>query len=151
MVTPKGYMLTEGQTFQISVQPYRFSICPHLVTRQMSNLAILANSNTQNSFLFPVHAMFSHDCLLAVKPASTPRRLVYKKNLEIFFIYWYVLFCCVCLGCCAADFESSGRTYELSCIFVQGVQLKIGPYFIMSNLFTKIYNMLYYTTNLYLQ
>jgi len=32
-----------------------------------------------------------------------------------------------------------------------GFQLKSGPYFNMSNLFTKIYNMLYYTTNLYLQ
>jgi hypothetical protein len=32
-----------------------------------------------------------------------------------------------------------------------GVQLKSGPYFNMSNLFTKIYNMSYYTTNLYLQ
>jgi len=32
-----------------------------------------------------------------------------------------------------------------------GVQLKSGPYFNMSNLFTNIYNMLYYTTNLYLQ
>jgi hypothetical protein len=28
----------------------------------MSNLAILANSKTQNGFLFPVHAMFRHDC-----------------------------------------------------------------------------------------
>jgi hypothetical protein len=36
-------------------------------------------------------------------------------------------------------------------IEIQGVQLKRGPYFNMSNLFTKIYNMLYYTTNLYLQ
>jgi len=34
---------------------------------------------------------------------------------------------------------------------IQGVQLKSGPYFNMSNLFTKVYNMLYYTTNLYLQ
>jgi hypothetical protein len=34
---------------------------------------------------------------------------------------------------------------------VQDVQLKSGPFFNMSNLFTKIYNMLYYTTNLYLQ
>ena len=34
---------------------------------------------------------------------------------------------------------------------VQGFQLKSGPYYNMSNLFTKIYNMLYYTTNLYLQ
>jgi hypothetical protein len=34
---------------------------------------------------------------------------------------------------------------------VPGVQLKSGPYFNISNLFTKIYNMLYYTTDLYLQ
>jgi hypothetical protein len=34
---------------------------------------------------------------------------------------------------------------------VQSVQLKSGSYFNMSNLFTKIYNILYYTTNLYLQ
>jgi hypothetical protein len=33
---------------------------------------------------------------------------------------------------------------------VQDVQLKSGPYFNMSNLFTTIFNMLYYTTNLYL-
>ena len=36
-------------------------------------------------------------------------------------------------------------------IYIQSVQLKSGTYFNMSNLFTKIYNMLYYTTNLYLQ
>ena len=36
-------------------------------------------------------------------------------------------------------------------LHLQGVQLKSGPYFNMSNLFTKIYNMLYYPTNLYLQ
>jgi hypothetical protein len=58
-----------------------------LVTRQMSNLAILANSKAQNAFLFPVHAMFSHDCPLAVKLASTPRRLVYQKKLgEILYL-----------------------------------------------------------------
>jgi len=42
----------------------------------------------------------------------------------------------------------SGTPYTYK---VQSVQLKSGPYFNMSNLFTKIYNMLYYTTNLYLQ
>jgi hypothetical protein len=26
--------------------------------------------------------------------------------------------CCVCLGCCAAEFGSSGETYELLCISV---------------------------------
>jgi len=34
---------------------------------------------------------------------------------------------------------------------VKSVQLKSGPYFNMSNLFTKIYNMLYDTTKLYLR
>jgi len=34
---------------------------------------------------------------------------------------------------------------------IQGVQLKTGPYFNTGNLFAKIYNMLYYTTKLYLQ
>ena len=34
---------------------------------------------------------------------------------------------------------------------IQSVQHKSGPYFNITNLFTKIYNMLYYTSNLYLQ
>jgi len=41
------------------------------------------------------------------------------------------------------------NTYDLKTC--TGVQLKSGLYFNMSNLFTKIYKMLYYTTNLYLQ
>jgi hypothetical protein len=44
--------------------------------------------------------------------------------------------------------DSSPNTSQF---VVQNVQLKSGPYFNMSNLFTKIYNMLYYTTKLYLQ
>ena len=42
--------------------------------------SVLAYSKTQNAFLFPVHAMFSHDCPLVVKPSSTPRHLVHKKT-----------------------------------------------------------------------
>ena len=38
MVTPKDSMSTEGETPQVSVLPYRCSICPPLVTRQMSIL-----------------------------------------------------------------------------------------------------------------
>ena len=33
--------------------------------------------------------------------------------------------------------------------YIQSVRLKSGPYFNISNLFTKIYNMLYYTTKLF--
>ena len=73
-------MSTEGETLQVSVLPYRCTIFPHVVTWQMSNLAILANSKAQNASLFPVHAMFRHDCPLAMKPASRPRRLVHKKK-----------------------------------------------------------------------
>jgi hypothetical protein len=36
MVTPKGSMLTEGETLQVSVLPYKCSIFPPLVTRQIS-------------------------------------------------------------------------------------------------------------------
>jgi hypothetical protein len=44
----------------------------------MSNLAVLADSKTQNASLFPVHAMFHHDCPLTVKLASTQWNLIKK-------------------------------------------------------------------------
>jgi hypothetical protein len=77
--------------------------------------SVLANCKTQNASLSPVHAMFRHDCPLAAKPASMPRRLLPKKNLERFYTYSYAAFCCVCLGCCPAEFRNSGGTYELPC------------------------------------
>jgi hypothetical protein len=46
----------------------------------MSNLAILADSKTQNASLFPVHAIFCHDCPLTVKLACTQCNLVNKKT-----------------------------------------------------------------------
>ena len=46
----------------------------------MSNLAILADSKTQNPSLFPVHAMFRHDCPLTVKLASMQWNLSNKKK-----------------------------------------------------------------------
>ena len=44
--------------------------------------SVLANSKTQNAFLFTVHAIFRHDYPLAVEPTSTPRSLVQKKTLR---------------------------------------------------------------------
>ena len=38
--------------------------------------SVLANSKTQNAFLFTVNAIFLHDYPLAVEPGSTPRPLV---------------------------------------------------------------------------
>ena len=48
--------------------------------------SVLANSKTQNTFLFTVHAIFRHDYPLAVEPASTPRPLVQKKLWEILYL-----------------------------------------------------------------
>ena len=77
MVTPKWSMSTERETLHVSSLSYNFL--------DMSNLGDAAgvnsaNCKTQNAFLFPVHDMFRHDCPLAVKPASTPRRLVHKRT-----------------------------------------------------------------------
>ena len=44
--------------------------------------SVLANSKTQNAFLFTVHAIFRQDYPLAVEPASTPRPLVQKKTVR---------------------------------------------------------------------
>ena len=44
--------------------------------------SVLANSKTQNAFLFTMHAIFRHGYPLAVEPASTPRPLVQKKTLR---------------------------------------------------------------------
>ena len=49
--------------------------------------SVLANSKTQNAFLFTVNAIFLHDYPLAVEPGSTPRTLVQKKQLEKFSTY----------------------------------------------------------------
>jgi len=61
------------------------SFCPTLQVLDMSTLGDaadvnLANSKIQNAFLFPVRAMFCHDCPLAVKAASMARCLVQKKK-----------------------------------------------------------------------
>jgi hypothetical protein len=43
-----------------------------------------------------------------------------KETLQVFVLpyRWSIApFCCVYLGCCAADIGSSGGTYELPCVF----------------------------------
>ena len=52
--------------------------------------SVLANSKTQNAFLFTVNAIFRHDYPLAVEPGSMPRPRVQKKLGEIL----YLLICC---------------------------------------------------------
>ena len=48
--------------------------------------SVLANSKTQNAFLFTVNAIFRHDYPLAVEPGSTPRPLVQKKLGRILYL-----------------------------------------------------------------
>ena len=48
--------------------------------------SVLANSKTQNAFLFTVNAIFLHDYPLAVEPGSIPRPLVQKKLGEILYL-----------------------------------------------------------------
>ena len=68
------------------------SLCPTLQVLDMSTLGDAAdvntaNSNTQNAFLFPVHAMFRHDCPPSgetCKYATTPST---QKNFGRFSIY----------------------------------------------------------------
>ena len=48
--------------------------------------SVLANSKTQNAFLFTVNAIFRHVNPLAVEPGSTPRPLVQKKLGEILYL-----------------------------------------------------------------
>jgi hypothetical protein len=76
--------------------------------------SVIANSKTQNAFLSPILAMFSHDCLLAVKPASTPCRLLTIQHQEI--LQLLTCFSLLCLSCCSAEFASSGGSYELPSI-----------------------------------
>ena len=45
--------------------------------------SVLANSKTQNAFLFTVKAIFRHDYILAVESGSTPRPLVPKKKKSL--------------------------------------------------------------------
>jgi len=71
-------MSTEGETRQVCVLPYRCSICPPLVTRQMSILQIPIHRTLSYSLSTPC---FVTTAPLAVKPASTLRRLVHKKTL----------------------------------------------------------------------
>ena len=78
--------------------------------------SVLLNSKTQNAFLSPVHAMFRHDCPLAVKPASTPSRPLPKQtwtdSLPI-----DMLLSAVSVLIVAQSSSESGGTYELFCIY----------------------------------
>ena len=57
--------------------------------------SVLANSKTQNAFLFTVNAIYLHDYPLAVEPGSTPRPLVQKKLGEILYLLIFSFLTCL--------------------------------------------------------
>jgi hypothetical protein len=108
---PKGNTSAEGDTLQ--------SFCS---TLQVPDMSSVAPSQLTQFWQIPRHRTLipcprhvssrlppsGETCKYATPPCT-------QKNLERFSTYWYAHFCCVCLGCCAAEFGSSGGTYELPC------------------------------------
>ena len=91
MITPKGSMSTEVETLQISVLPYSFSICPPLVTGQMSILQIPRHITLSYSLSTP--------CFFTTAPSGETYKYAtnpstQKTNLERFSTYWYAPFYC---------------------------------------------------------
>ena len=84
--------------------------------------SVLANSKTQNAFLFTVNVIFLHDYPIAVEPGSTPRPQVQKKLGEIL-----CLLICYFLPCMSWLLRSRVRKsrrdlritlYFLGCLFL---------------------------------
>jgi hypothetical protein len=84
---------------------YTASFCP---TLQVLDICTLGDATDVKFGQIPRHTPLTYSlstpCFvttapLAVKPENTPRRLVQKKNLERFSVYWYAPFCRVCLCC----------------------------------------------------
>jgi hypothetical protein len=84
---------------------------------QRHSLLIFAEFQGTKRFLIPCPRLISsrppssgEACKYAMVPVT-------QTNLERFSTYWYAPFCCVCLGCCVAEFGNSEGTYELPCIY----------------------------------
>ena len=89
MVTPKGSMSTEGEILQFSVLPYRCSICPPLVTRQMSTFGKCGKFQDTERFLIPCPRHVSSRlppsgeiCKYAKAP-STKKKITWRGSLPI--------------------------------------------------------------------
>jgi hypothetical protein len=102
------------------------SFCPTLQLFDMSTLGDAADVKFGNFGKFQYTERFLIPCPRHVSSRLPPSGETCKyvmapstqKNLERFSTYWYAPFCCICLDCCAAEFESFGGTYELPCISV---------------------------------
>jgi hypothetical protein len=88
-------------------------------------MSTLAPSQLTQFWHIPRHRTLSYSlsmpCFITTAPSGETCKYATvsstQKSLERFSTYWYAPFCCVCRGCCAAEFGSSGGTYELPCIY----------------------------------
>jgi hypothetical protein len=126
-MAPAGLFVSQrtgSHSAVISSTTHEF-FCPKVVLCGIRSETSVALSQLTQFWQIPKHRAVSYSlptpCF--VTTASSGKTCKYAtasnthKNLERFSTYWYAPSCCVCLGCCAAEFGSSGGTYELSCIW----------------------------------
>ena len=102
MVTPKGSMSTKGETLQVSVLPYRPSICPLLVTPHTCNvcgrnlitgLTSAASPRVDTSSICKVgHKLRVSLPLLTCSPSAWPSRLLYRRGRKSRRDLWITLY-----------------------------------------------------------
>jgi hypothetical protein len=145
---PQSFIMTSGSDFFFKSNPFIVCCLRTSVTRSRSNdvveIVVTSWGNTgTKSFIFP-----SIRCIIL--PSSN------RKHVEDACNLMYPSYsaprlrsdtCCCVRGSCKLHLKPVTLFSHIYRVF----NLKSGPYFNMSNLFTKIYNMLYYATNLYLQ
>ena len=84
----------------------------------------MANSKTQNAFLFTVNAIFRHDYSVAVEPGSMPRPLVQKKLGEILYLLICSFLLCLSWLLCSR-FRKSRRDLWITLYMLSLVQQQV--------------------------
>ena len=98
MVKPKGSMSTEGEILQVSVLPYRCSICPALI----KGLTSAASPRVDISSTCKVGQKLEMSLpLLTCSPSAWPSRLLYRRGWKSRRDLWITCVCvCVCVYVC---------------------------------------------------
>jgi hypothetical protein len=89
----EGNMSTEGETLQISIVPYRYSICPPLVTRHLSIL-LSSSDHTRCNIWRPIAATASRIlfCSFATKKDPSHYRNPCWFKFFIFTLSFFKVF-----------------------------------------------------------
>ena len=108
MVMPKGSMSTKGERLQVSVLPYRCSICPPLVTRQCQFCNQVPATHIRSTCVAGTWLQDWH---------RAPVRL--GRHLECLSLCWHALLRRDHPGYCTAEVGNPGGTYELPRVIFQ--------------------------------